>query len=311
LSGRVLVTGGAGFIGSHVVDTLVGGGYSVSVVDNLFSGSLSNISGHVDDGSVDFVEADVRNRDVVGKLVHDVDAVVHLAAIVSVPCSLENPDLTFDVNVEGTRAVLSSCVRGGVKRFILVSSCSVYGAPQYLPIDEAHPTGPLSPYAVSKLEAERCCKKAGSGLEAVVLRLFNVYGSRQASGEYSGVITRFLERVEKGQPLVVYGDGLQIRDFVHVSDVADAILALVKDSGVQGVFNVGYGRAVSIGYLAKTVLSLSCSDCGVVYEPPRGGEIAQSVADISRAREAFGYEPKVTLEEGLLELLLYRRVSAC
>jgi UDP-glucose 4-epimerase len=305
----VLVTGGAGFIGSHVVDTLVGAGYSVSVVDNLFSGSLANISGHVDDGSVDFVEADVRDRDVVGKLVHDVDVVVHLAAIVSVPFSLENPDLTFDVNVEGTRAVLSSCVRGGVKRFILVSSCSVYGAPQYLPIDEAHPTGPLSPYAVSKLKGENCCRMVGSGLGAVVLRLFNVYGSRQVSGEYSGVITKFLEHAEKGQPLVVYGDGSQIRDFVHVSDVADAILALVQDGGVQGVFNVGCGRAVSIGYLAKTILSLSCSDCGVVYEPPRDGEITQSVADVSRAREAFGYEPKVRLEEGLLELLLYRRVA--
>jgi UDP-glucose 4-epimerase len=305
----VLVTGGAGFIGSHVVDTLVGKGYSVRVVDNLSSGSLSNISSHVDSGSVDFVEADVRDRDIVGKLVHDVDVVIHLAAIVSVPFSLENPDLTFDVNVEGTRAVLSSCVRGGVKRFILVSSCSVYGVPQYLPIDEAHPTGPLSPYAVSKLEGERCCQKAGSGLETAVLRLFNVYGSRQASGEYSGVITKFLERAERGQPLVVYGDGSRIRDFVHVSDVTDAILALVRDGGVQGVFNVGCGRAVSIGYLAKTVLSLSCSSCGVVYEPPRDSEITQSVADISRARESFGYEPKVTLEEGLLELLLSRRVA--
>jgi UDP-glucose 4-epimerase len=307
----VLVTGGAGFIGSHVVERLVEEGYSVVVVDDLSTGSLDNISGLVDRGFVDFVEADVRDRDAVGKLVHGVEAVVHLAAVVSVPFSLENPDLTFDVNVKGTRAVLSSCVRRGVRRFIFVSSGSVYGVPRYLPVDEVHPTGPISPYAVSKLAGERCCQEVvRSGLDVVVLRLFNVYGRRQAPGEYSGVITKFLDRAERGQPLVIYGDGSQTRDFVHVSDVADAILTLVRGGGVQGVFNVGCGRAVSIGYLAETVLSLSGRDCGIVHGPPRDGDITHSVADVSRAREAFGYEPKVTLEEGLLELLLYRRVVA-
>jgi len=306
------VTGGAGFIGSHVVDRLVEEGYSVVVVDDLSAGSLANISGLVDRGLVDFVEADVRDRRIISKLVHDVDAVVHLAAVVSVPFSLENPELTFDVNVRGTRAVLSACFRGGVRRFVFVSSCSVYGAPQYLPIDEVHPTGPISPYAVSKVRGERCCREVcGSGLDLAVLRLFNVYGRRQAHGEYSGVIAKFLDCAEKGEPLVVYDDGSQTRDFVHVSDVADAILTLVQSSEAKGVFNVGCGRAVSIGYLAEKVLSLAGrDDCGIVYEPPRAGDITHSFADISRAREAFGYEPKVTLEEGLLELLLHRRVAA-
>lgn len=307
----MLVTGGAGFIGSHVVDRLVEEGYSVGVVDNLSTGSLDNIRSHVLRRSVDFVEADVRDRDVVAKLVHDVDAVVHLAAVVSVPFSLENPDLTHEVNVGGTRAVLTACARRRVRRFIFVSSCSVYGAPRYLPIDEVHPTGPISPYAVSKLKGERCCREVcGSGLDLVILRLFNVYGSRQTHGEYSGVIAKFLARAEKGAPLVIYGDGSQTRDFVHVSDVAEAILTLVRSGGAQGVFNVGCGRAVSISYLAEKVLSLSGKHCRIVYEPPRDGDITHSFADVSKAREAFAYEPKVTLEEGLLELLLHRRVAA-
>jgi UDP-glucose 4-epimerase len=258
---------------------------------------------------VDFVKANIRDRDVIGKLVHDVDAVIHLAAIVSVPFSLENPGLTYDVNVEGTRGLLGSCVRSGVKKFIFVSSCSVYGSPRYLPVDEVHPTCPISPYAVSKLEGERCCEEFvdRSGLDVVVLRLFNVYGPRQAGGEYSGVVTKFLERAENGLSLVIYGDGSQTRDFVHVKDVANAILALVQGGAAEGVFNVGYGKGVSIGDLAKTVLNLSGRDCGIVHEPSRHGDIAHSVADTSKARKAFAYAPKVPLEEGLQDLLLCRR----
>jgi UDP-glucose 4-epimerase len=308
----VLVTGGAGFIGSHVVDRLVGDGYSVGVVDNLSTGNLANIRTHVNHGSVDFVRADVRDRDVIGKLVHDAEAVIHLAGIVSVPFSLENPGLTYEVNVEGTRGLLSACVWSGVKKFILASSCSVYGSPRYLPVDEVHPTGPISPYAVSKLEGERCCQEpiSRSGLEVVVLRLFNVYGPRQASGEYSGVIPKFLERAETGQPLVIYGEGSQTRDFVHVMDVANAITTLVQDGDAEGVFNVGCGKAVSIGDLAKTVLSLSGRDCGIIYERSRVGDIAHSVADTSKARKAFAYAPRVALEEGLQELWLERRGAA-
>lgn len=306
------MTGGAGFIGSHVVDRLVDEGCCVGVVDNLSTGNFANISAHVNRGSVDFVKADVQDRETIGKLVHDVDAVVHLAAIVSVPFSVENPRLTYEVNVEGTRGLLEACVRSGVKKFIFVSSCSVYGAPRYLPVDEAHPTCPISPYAASKLEGEGCCQAlfGRSGLDVVVLRLFNVYGPRQTSGEYSGVITKFMERAEKGQPLVIYGDGSQTRDFVHVTDVANAVLTLMKDDCAGEIFNVGYGKAVSISDLAKTVLSLSGRDCGLIHEPSREGDIPHSVADPSKARKAFAYAPKVALEEGLQGLLLDRRGTA-
>jgi nucleoside-diphosphate-sugar epimerase len=307
----VLVTGGAGFVGSHVVDGLVTAGYTVGVVDNLSTGDFANIATHINRGSVDFVKADIRDRDVMGKLVHDVDAVIHLAAIVSVPFSLENPRLTYDVNVDGTRELLASCVRSGVKKFVFVSSCSVYGAPRYLPVDEDHPTRPISPYASSKLDGERWCEafNEDSGLDVVVLRLFNVYGPRQALSEYSSVITKFLECVKRSRSLVIYGDGSQTRDFVHVTDVANAILTLVKSDNVEGVFNIGYGRAVSIGDLAKTVLSLSGKDCGITYQPSRDGDIAHSVADILKARRAFAYSPQVPLEEGLQNLLLESRCA--
>jgi UDP-glucose 4-epimerase len=257
---------------------------------------------------VDFVKADVRDCDEIGTIVQGVDAVVHLAAVASVPFSVENPVLTSDVNVNGTRSLLASCARSGVKKFIFTSSSSVYGAPSYLPVDEAHPTRPLSPYALSKLEGEHCCKKFNerSGLDVVVLRLFNVYGPRQALSEYSGVITKFLERAENGRPLVIYGDGSQTRDFVHVTDVANAILTLLQRDNAGGVFNIGYGKAVSIGDLAKTVLNLSGKDCGITHKPSRDGDIPYSVADTSKARKAFAYSPKVPLEEGLQTLLFDR-----
>ena len=305
------MTGGAGFVGSHVVDGLVTAGYTVGVVDNLSTGNLANIRTHVNRGSVGFVKADIRDRDVMGKLVHDVDAVIHLAAIVSVPFSLENPRLTYDVNVDGTRELLASCVRSGVKKFVFVSSCSVYGAPRYLPVDEDHPTRPISPYASSKLDGERWCEafNEDSGLDVVVLRLFNVYGPRQALSEYSSVITKFLECVERSRSLVIYGDGSQTRDFVYVTDVANAILTLVQSDNAEGVFNIGYGRAVSIGDLAKTVLNLSGKDSGITYEPSRDGDIAHSVADTLKARKAFAYSPQVPLEEGLQNLLIKSRCA--
>ncbi len=282
------------------------------VVDNLSTGNLANISVHVNRGSAEFVEADIRDLDVMGKIVHDVDAVIHLAAIVSVPFSLENPALTYDVNVNGTRDLLASCVRSGVKKVIFISSSSVYGAPRYLPVDEAHPTDPISPYASSKLDGERCCEEFNerAGLDVVVLRLFNVYGPRQTLGEYSGVITKFFECVERSRSLVIYGDGSQTRDFVHATDVANAILTLVQGDNVGGVFNIGYGKAVSIGDLAKTVMSLSGKDCGITYQPSRDGDIAHSVADILKARKAFAYSPQVPLEEGLQDLLIKRRCAA-
>ncbi len=308
---RVLVTGGAGFIGSHLVDGLVRSGCSVKVLDNLSGGSLDNIGLHLERGSVEFFEGDIRDRELVDKLVREVDAVVHLAALVSVPLSVEDPDLTLDVNVNGTSNVLFSCCFANVKKIVFASSCAVYGAPEYLPIDEGHPTCPLSPYASSKLEGEHACEEFSecSDADMVILRFFNVYGPRQALNEYSGVITRFLDWAEKDEPLVIYGDGSQTRDFIHVSDVAQAILALLAKDKVDGVFNIGSGEAVTIGELAEKVVKLVGKDLNVIHELPRSGDIERSVADVFKARKAFGFSPRVSLEEGLQSLLRERTGS--
>lgn len=305
---RVLVTGGAGFIGSHVVDGLVRSGYSVRVLDDLSSGRLDNIGLHVTGGAVEFFEGDVRDRGLVERLVGEVDAVVHLAAVVSVPFSVENPSFTFDVNVNGTRNLVEACALSGVEKFVFASSCAVYGEAQYLPIDEGHPKCPMSPYASSKLEGERVCLGFAerSGKDVTALRFFNVYGPRQTSGEYSGVITKFFDCAEKGESLVIYGDGSQTRDFVFVSDVVNAVLMLLRHERVEGVFNIGCGEAVSIRDLAGKVLELTGKDLCVVYKPPRTGDIPYSVADVSKARQAFGFRPQVSLDDGLRSLLIWR-----
>jgi UDP-glucose 4-epimerase len=303
---RVLVTGGAGFIGSHVVDKLVNSGYNVRVIDDLSEGKLSNVEGHLKDGGVHFFNGDIRDVELVRKCIQGVDVVVHLAAVTSVPFSVANPSLTFDVNVNGTLNLLNVCVKADVKRFVFVSSCSVYGDPCYLPVDEKHPTCPLSPYAVSKLEGEELCKKYREqyGLSTVVLRLFNVYGPRQGVNAYSGVITRFLDQIRKNEPLVIFGDGLQTRDFVHVWDVADAILHALENANVAGeVFNIGFGRAMSVNSLAKSVLNLVGANLGIVYEKPRAGDIKASFADVSKAEQQLDYRPIVPLEKGLRSLV--------
>ncbi|MGD0204331.1 MAG: SDR family NAD(P)-dependent oxidoreductase [Candidatus Bathyarchaeia archaeon] len=303
---KVLVTGGAGFIGSHLVDRLVKDGYDIRVIDDLSTGRLGNIEGHLSAGKVDFVKGDIRDASLVSKSVDGVDVVVHLAALTSVPFSVKNPDLVFDVNVVGTLNLIRAYAQEDVDRFVFVSSCAVYGDPEFLPVREEHRPNPISPYAESKLLAERYCLgfQERQLLRSVVLRFFNVYGPRQGMNEYSGVITRFVDRVRRKEPLVVYGDGSQTRDFVCVYDVVDAVLASMKSSCAEGeVFNVGSGKPTSIGELAKTVLELAGVDLMIRYEKARAGDIKHSYADISKAKKLLGYEPRVCLRDGLRVLL--------
>jgi UDP-glucose 4-epimerase len=303
---KLLVTGGAGFIGSYVVDRLVDRGFSVRVVDNLSTGKLENISRHLKNGKVEFVKGDVRDPSVVDRCVKDVDLVVHLAAEVSVPFSFNYPDLTYEVNLEGTLNLLRSSAKKKCRRMLFVSSCAVYGEPVFLPLTEEHPTEPISPYAASKLAAEQFClgfNETGF-LSTVVLRLFNVYGPRQAVHGYSGVITRFVDNCRRGLPLVVYGDGSQSRDFVHINDVVEAIVSAVCSDDIDGeVFNIGSGVKTSISELAEAVLELAGSNLEIVYDKPREGDIAQSCADITKAEKMLGYTPRLGLRDGLRTLL--------
>ena len=309
---KVVVTGGAGFIGSHLVNRLVDNGYAVTVVDNLSTGNLANIRNHVETGKIDFIKGDICDASLVKQTIEDVDTVFHLAAQTSVPFSMKNPQLTYETNVAGTLNLLAACARQKVHKFVLASSCAVYGEPRYLPVDEKHPNSPISPYAESKLAAERYCLGFHERQLccSVVMRLFNVYGPRQSLNDYSGVITKFIERSKQKLPLVVYGNGSQTRDFVNVQDVVDVFLASMEKSEAEGeVFNVGSGKPTSINELAKTILELSGVNTTVSYHAPRLGDITNSYADISKAQKILGYQPKFSLTKGLEAMIAENALS--
>ncbi len=304
---RVLVTGGAGFIGSHTVDLLLSEGHEVTVLDDFSSGRPEHLRSHEGKPSFRLVRGDVRDRAAVEEALEGAEAVVHEAALVSVPLSFERPELVREVNVGGTLNLLEACARRGVRRFVYASSASVYGEPSRLPVGEDHPPSPLSPYAESKLKAEWECLRffRERGLETVCLRYFNVYGPRQAGGEYAGVIVRFLERLRKGLPPLIHGGGDQTRDFVYVEDVARANLLALSSPGAPGqVLNIGTGRETSILELCYLLLRLAGKQ-GIkpVHGPPRKGDIKRSAADVRRAGEILGFEARVTLEEGLGRML--------
>ena len=303
---RVLVTGGAGFIGSHLVDTLLARGDAVTVLDNLSSGTLNNLKIHMDNPALRFVQGDIRDAGAVERALTDVDAVIHEAAVISVPLSIKDPELAHSVNVEGTLALLKASLKRGVKRFIYASSCAVYGEQAEFPISENAPLKPLSPYASSKLAAEKNCLAfhEREGLETVCLRYFNVYGPRQ-TGEYAGVMTKFMERLCANKSPIIYGDGEQTRDFVYVSDVVDAtLLALERGGAVGEVINIGTGKETNINELCELFLGLAGkTHLKPVHEAWQAGDIKRSQADISKARKLLGFEPKVRLEDGVQRLL--------
>jgi len=304
---RVLVTGGAGFIGSHLVDGLMSGGFDVVVLDDLSSGRRENLSVHFGKPNFCLVEGDVRVKADVKKALEGVNVVFHLAAIVSVDFSVKNPLLVNEVNVGGTLNVLRESLNAGVKRFVYASSCAVYGEPVDLPINEEHPTKPMSPYGVTKLAAEHYCRVFYEvyGLEAVCLRFFNVYGSRQVVGPYSGVIVNFIDRLKRGEAPIIYSDGGQTRDFVFVGDVVDACLRAMRYKNCVGdVINVGVGVEVSINRLANVLTELfNLHGIKFVYAEPRAGDVGRSCADLSKAERLLGFKPRVSLREGLVMLL--------
>jgi UDP-glucose 4-epimerase len=301
------VTGGAGFIGSHLIDRLIGKGFDVVVLDDFSSGSQKNLGSHIGKSNFRLIKGDVRNKTVTRKALENVDAVFHLAAIVNVDFSVKNPLLVNEVNVKGTLNLLEGCLKLKVKQFIYVSSCAVYGEPEYLPIDESHPTKPLSPYGVSKLAAEHYCQVFCRiyGLRTVILRYFNVYGPRQRKEPYSGVILQFMEHLKQKKIPVIFGDGTQTRDFVYVDDVVDATLNVLNCEKCAGdVINVGSGRETSIKELYGVLLRIfEMRNVKPEYSSPRAGDIKRSCADLSRAEELLGYKPKFSLEDGLKKLL--------
>jgi len=307
---KVLVTGGAGFIGSHIADRLLADGYHVTVLDNLSTGKLQNLKRCSNNPNFRFIKGDIRDGKIIDGAVAGVDAVIHEAAITSVPLSMKNPKLVFSVNSAATMNLLKSCVKNKVKRFVFASSAAVYGAAKKMPISEDAPTKPLSPYGESKLRSEKYCQKFWDehGLETVCLRYFNVYGPRQTAGQYAGVISRFFDRLRKKLPPVIYGDGEQTRDFVYVGDVVEAtILALGCKRAAGEILNISTGKATSVNQLSKTFAKLMhCPSVKPKYAARREGEIRHSQADITKAKKILDYRPKVSLEQGLKKFVEWK-----
>jgi UDP-glucose 4-epimerase len=302
-SSEVLVTGGAGFIGSNLVERLIMNGFTVTVLDDLSTGKLENLEELRN--RFKFIKGDVRDAKVTRKAAEGKDAVFHMAAIASIERSVQDPSTVEEVNVIGTLNLLKASVECGVRRFIYPSSCSVYGEAKKIPIDESSPKCPISPYAVSKLAAENYCSVFHKlfGLGTVSLRFFNVYGPRQAYGPYCGVITNFMERLMRNENLIIHGDGEQTRDFINVRDAVEScILAMESKDAIGEVFNVGSGKATSINELARMMIQISGIKVGRVHSAARKGDIRHICSDISKSRAILGFEPKITLEQGLKEL---------
>ena len=303
----ILVTGGAGFIGSHMVDKLIEADADVTVLDNLDTGQMENLAQHKQNRNFHFVKGDIRNLRLVKQLVKDADAVFNLAAIASVQRSVEDPLLVNDVNVKGTLNLLKASLSSDVKRFVQASSAAVYGDVRTLPVREDFTPKPLSPYAISKLAADNYAMVFNRvyGLETVCLRYFNVYGPRQANNAYSGVITIFVNELLGNRSPRIFGDGEQTRDFVFVEDVVSAtMLALTEKNAVGEIFNVASGRATTINEIVRILKKLMGKEnLKLVYEETREGDIRHSCANIEKARALLGYEPMFSLKKGLRELV--------
>ena len=296
----MLVTGGAGFIGSNLVRDLLERGDDVRVLDNFSTGSRSNLEGL----EVEIVEGELRSYERVHNAVRGVEVVYHLGALGSVPRSVQDPLTSSAVNVEGTLNVLLAARDEGVRRVVFSSSTSIYGTARELPTTEATPPDPISPYGVAKLAAERYCvsfSRVYERFETVVLRYFNVYGPRQSPlSQYAAVIPLFIRQIAAGEPVTVHGDGEQSRDFTYVGDVVDATIAAGCAAGASGrAFNIAGGEPASVNRVAETIGRILGRPVEKRFEPPRPGDIRDSWADLGAARDVLGYEPRVELEEGL------------
>ncbi|MDX1437007.1 MAG: NAD-dependent epimerase/dehydratase family protein [Anaerolineales bacterium] len=300
---RSLVTGGAGFIGSAIVEALVRRGDRVRVLDNFSTGKRSNLAAAGDE--IEIIDGDLRDPDAVRRALQDIEIVFHEAAFVSVPQSMVEPELCDEINVHGTVRILAAAQRAGVRRVILASSAAVYGDSDALPLNEREALNPLSPYAVSKRVNELYAKLYGQvfGLETVCLRYFNVYGPRQSpESDYAAAIPIFLRKMIARETPSIYGDGRQGRDFVFIQDVVGANLKAAESPAAAGqVFNVCSGKEVQIIDLVTTINRVLGQDIQPLYEAPRSGDIYRSLGDPSQAEAVFNFTAATDLETGLAQ----------
>jgi nucleoside-diphosphate-sugar epimerase len=297
---HVLVTGGGGFIGSNLVRALLNEGHDVRVLDNFSTGNRANLAGL----DIEVVEGELRSYERVHNAVRGVEVVFHLGALGSVPRSVQDPLTSSAVNIEGTLNVLLAARDEGIRRVVFSSSSSVYGPRRELPVTEDMPPDPISPYGVAKLAAERYCvsfSRVYESFETVVVRYFNVFGPRQSPfSQYAAVIPLFVTAIAAGEPILVYGDGEQRRDFTYVSNVVDGTIRAAEAAGASGrIFNVAASAPATVNDVAEAIGAVLGKPVEKTFAPPRIGDIRDSWADVSAAREVLGWEPTVDLEDGL------------
>jgi len=299
---KVFMTGGTGFIGTHLCKKLLTQNHDITVYDN-FSNSFQENFTSVIKNKVTIISGDILDYSKLVSNMRNHDVVIHLAAKTGISDSIKNPKSTFDTNVQGTLNVLNSCLKNNVTKIIAASTAAVYQNVSTKTIfDESSPTVPSSPYGTSKLEMEKKINDFASTNKfcAIILRLFNVYGNEQST-EYSGVITQFKEKMNNNSPLIIYGDGSAVRDFVHVDDVTDAIILAITHQ--SSTYNIASGTSTSISDLAKMMIILSHKKLEILYKPSRPGDILYSAADIILARTNLGFAPKISLKSGLEQFL--------
>ena len=299
----VLVTGGAGFIGSHTVEALLDLNVRTWILDDLSSGGLRNLSGVIHDPKLRFVRGSITNYQTVRTLARKVDAIIHLAAQISPFISMKHPETTTTTNVNGTLNVLRAAVREKIQKVVFASSSSVYGDVKSRYVSEKLPTNPITPYGASKLAAEKYCGAfyRAYDVPTISLRYFNVYGQRQSSNPYSGVIAIFARALIDRRRPSIFGDGYQTRDFIHVSDVARAnIRALQSERGYGDAFNVGTGKAITVKHLVDLLREiLGRNEIQPIFRKRRPGDIRDSCADLTKTRSILGFTPQVDLKAGL------------
>jgi UDP-glucose 4-epimerase len=308
---KYIVTGGAGFIGSHIVEELVHRQHEVIILDNLFSGKRENIAPFLSQPDVEFVVGSITDPALLKETFGGADGIFHMGAIASVPRSVADPHETHEVNLTGTLNVLSAARDCGVKKVILASSAAIYGANPALPKTESMKPETISPYAVTKIAGEQYCDVYSLlyGVKTVSLRYFNVFGPRQdPTSPYSGVISRFITNILAKKPVEIFGDGKQTRDFVYVKDVVQANMRAMESSA-EGSFNIACGKCIDLIRLARDIMEITDTTVPITFKPSREGDIRDSLADISRAQEAFGYLPEYTVRNGLAETVAWYRAQ--
>ena len=297
---NILITGGAGFIGSNIVDRLSPDN-NVFILDNFFTGSMDNLAKSQD--RITVVKGDIRDKELVNDTVAKVEYIFHLAAHVGNIRSLKDPYFDMDVNIKGMLNLLEACRNNQhLKRLVYSSSAAIYGEAKYMPIDEDHPLNPESPYAVSKMAAEKYAFAYHKvyGLPTATVRYFNAYGPRQDSSEYANAVSIFLSRTMKGEPLTVFGDGEQTRDFIFISDIVNAnILAATHPAAIGQIFNISTGEVHSIKQLIDVIRKVSDKEVPYGHAPFRAGEVRHSKANIDKAKKLLGYKPQTGLEAGI------------